>query len=73
MDSIVFTPSAVLSLLSEIEELKGQEIVFDESAGSITFKIGDSSYTVDVSSASTVEVDDETIDKVEEANEEGYS
>ena len=71
-NEVVFTPASVLSLLTEIEELKDKEISFEETESSIIISIDDSQYTVDTSAAQEVEVDEEALDTVSEANEEGY-
>lgn len=71
-DQIVFTPASVLTLLSEIEELKGQEITFQEQDDTIALRIGDAIYNIETTEADEVEVSDEVIDRVDQANEEGY-
>ena len=71
-DQIVFTPASVLTLLSEIEELKGQEIAFQEQDDTIALRIGDAIYNIETAEADEVEVSDEVIDQVDQANEEGY-
>ena len=72
-DEILFTPSAVLDLLSQIAELDGQDISLAESDGQIIITIGDSSYEISTSQATEVPVEDEVIEQVAEANDEGYS
>ena len=72
MDQIVFTPSAVLGLLAEIEELRDFEISAEESPNGIEITIGDSTYNVVADNAVEVEIDDEAAQDVEEANEQGY-
>lgn len=72
MDELIFTPAAVLDLLSSIEELKDYDINFEESGSGIVFSIGDSRYEIKNSSAEAVEVPEEVVDEVAEINEENY-
>ena len=44
-----FSPSEVVDLLNEIEELEGLDIVFDDNYnGKPAFIVGENSYTVDI-------------------------
>ena len=72
MDELVFTPAAVLDLLSSIEELKDYDIDFQETSSGITFSVGESQYEIKNNSAEPVEVPEEVVDEVAEINEENY-
>ena len=72
MDSIVFTPSALLDFLSQIDELGDKDIEVIETDSNIQVTIGESQYTIDTSNAVSVEVPEEVVDDVEDVNEEGY-
>lgn len=72
-DEILFTPAAVLDLLSQISELEGQDISLAESDGQIIITIGESSYEIPTTQATEVPVEDEVIEQVAEANDEGYN
>lgn len=71
-DEILFTPSALLDFLSQVEELSDKDISITESEASILVEIGDSSYEIPTSSASDVPVEEEVIEQVADVNEEGY-
>ena len=72
MEEIIFTPSAVLGLISEIEELKGQDISFQEDGGKIDLVIGSNKYEIDTTVAEELQVDDYSIETISNANEAGY-
>ena len=73
MSNLVLTPSALFAFLNEIEELEGVEIVLDDSKeDQLVVNIGDSSYVLDASQSAEVEVDEDVIEEIEEANQEGY-
>lgn len=73
LNTILFTPAALLDFLSSIDELKDVDVGITESPeGDIQVQIGDSIYNVDTSQATEVEVDEEVVDQVDEANEEAY-
>ena len=73
MNKILFTPAALLDFLSSIDELKDLDVGITESAdGDLQVQIGESTYIVDTSNATEVEVDEEVVDQVDEANEEAY-
>lgn len=73
MESLVFTPAAVVDLLSKIDELGGYDIDYYETASGISFTIGDSSYTISSNDAEPILVDSEVVDVVENINNETYS
>lgn len=73
MNTLLFTPAALLDFLSSIDELKDFDIgITESSSGDIQVQIGESIYNVDTSQATEVEVDEEVVDQVDEANEEAY-
>lgn len=73
LSKILFTPAALLDFLSSIEELSEFDIgITESSSGDIQVQIGESTYGVDTSQATDVEVDEDVIDQVDEANEEAY-
>ena len=73
LNTILFTPAALLDFLSSIDELKDVDVGITESPkGDIQVQIGESIYNVDTSNATEVEVDEEVVDQVDEANEEAY-
>lgn len=72
MDTVVFTPSAVLDLLCQIQELSDLDIELKEYANRIELTIGDSTYSINTSSVSEVAAEEETIEDIEDVNEIGY-
>lgn len=70
---ILFTPAALLDLLSQIDELKDRDVGVVETAdGRFQVKIGESTYTIDTSQATDVEVPADVVDTVEDVNEDAY-
>jgi len=62
-----------MDLLTQIEELKDKEIEINESSdGSISLKIGESTYNIDSSDATELAADEDTVDAVDEINMEAY-
>ena len=72
MSNVVLTPSALLAFLNEIDELKDKEINFHESDDKISISIDDNTYVLDASDAIEVQVDEQSYEEVETANEDGY-
>lgn len=72
MDKLVFTPSAVLALLSEIEELAGYDIAFEESSDSIDISIDDKHYILEAENAEEIDIDENSLDAISDANDSGY-
>ena len=72
---IVFTPAAILDLLSKIDEFKDFDLSLTESLdGDLILQVGDSIYSLtSEDSTSEIEVDDEVVDELENINEETYS
>lgn len=74
MDEIVFTPAAVLDLLTQIEELEDYEIgIKDGVSGKLQVTVGESVYTIDTNNVAEVHVDESTVNDVEDVNQDAYS
>ena len=71
-NEIVFTPSAVLDLLKQIDELSDYDLSISESENKIQLKVGQSVYDVDTHSAEEVQVDQDVVDTVSDVNEDNY-
>ena len=69
-DTLVLTPSALLTLLSQVEELKDLDLAIDEEEDGITIKIGENIYKLE--SPKEVEVDSEVVEAIDDINEECY-
>lgn len=70
--TLVLTPSALLTFLSEIEELKGLDLELSQQSDNLQIKIGESIYTLQSPSDSIVEIDDSAVAEINEIDEEGY-
>lgn len=72
-EQMMFTPAAVLDLLSQIDELADVPVGLAETVdGKIQIAVGDSTYIVESESAESVDVAPEVIDTIDEANLEAY-
>lgn len=73
MDEVVFTPSALLDLLSQVDELSeypvGVSTTLDEN---VQVTIGDSIYQIDCEQAEEVPVDGDVVEQVSNINEDAY-
>ena len=70
---LVLTPSALLTFLSQIEELDGRDdMSIEETSDTIELHIGDSSYILMSPETSEVAVDAEAAEEIQEINAEGY-
>lgn len=72
MDNYVFTASAVLHLLTEIEELKDLDISISESDNQIRITVGDSTYNLEPESSESIEVPKQAVEDISTANEDEY-
>lgn len=73
MDNILLTPSALIDLLSQIDELNDYNISVTEAIdGKIQIQVGESTYSVDTHNAAEVSVDPSAIDQVTEENMNAY-
>lgn len=71
-DEILFTPSALLDFLLQIDELADYNISVEESPNGIKVQIGESFYTIRFMDAQPVEVPNEVVEEVGNINEETY-
>lgn len=69
----LFTPSSILDLLYQIDELSEYDIGISETLDDkLQLTIGDSVYEIEPSSENEIVVEEDVIDAVEEINEEAY-
>lgn len=73
LSELVFTPSAVIELLMNINELSEYDIEATETSSGIELKVGDSQYLVQAGSDNVVEAPQDVVDNLSEANESGYN
>jgi hypothetical protein len=71
-NEILLTPAALLDFLRQVDELADKDISVDDTGNALNITIGDSSYSLDLGTAETVEVPDEVVDEVAEINETTY-
>lgn len=71
---IVFTPAALLELLSKIDEFKDYDLSLTESLdGSLQLQVGDSFYELaSDNSVTDIDVEDSLVDEISEINEIAY-
>lgn len=73
IDTIVFTPSALMELLASIDELKDKDIGITETIdGKIQLQIGSSVYEIEPKTDETVSVPDEVVEKIDDINQNSY-
>lgn len=71
---ILFTPSALLDFLIQIDELKDKVVSVTETAdGDLQVEIGDSAYIVKTDSAKDVDVEQKAAEQVADLNMDAYS
>ena len=72
-EQLMFTPAAVLDLLSQIEELSNVPVGLAETVDNkIQITVGDSTYILDCPATNSVDVEPEVIDTIDEVNLETY-
>ena len=71
MDETVFTTSALIEILSQIEELQDYEISVTEQNGAVQISIGDSVYKIN-QPTETVAIPEEALAEVSEINDAVY-
>lgn len=73
-ETFLFTPAALLEVLSNIEELRDYEVGITETIdGKLQLQVGNSIYELEQASPSTdIDVDENLVDKVDKINEEAY-
>ena len=73
MQELVFTPAAVLGLLTQIEELEGLDVgIVEAPNGNIQIMVGDTMYEFPDEKQSEIEVDAAAVDAIAEVNLETY-
>ena len=71
---IVFTPAAILDMLSQIIELQDYAIGVTETIdGNLQIQIGDSIYEVQSEAAEEVSVPEDVVESIETINEDAYT
>lgn len=70
-DTLILTPSALFTFLSQIDELKGKTIDVSDDGNKIKITIGEERYVLKPGSE-VDEVDSEIIDVIDEINDDGY-
>lgn len=71
---IVFTPAAILDMLSQITELQEYDIGVTETIdGNIQIQIGDSIYEIKSESAEEISVSEDVVKSIENINEDAYT
>lgn len=72
MNTLLFTPSAVLDLLTQVDELSDKDLELVETGSGIQLKVGESIYNIDGSYSTTIDVPKDVVTEVDEVNQEGY-
>lgn len=72
MDELLFTPAAVLSLLSQIDELKDVNVGVSEYTDGLQIQVGKSVYTISSEDAEKIDVEESVLDKVDEISVDAY-
>lgn len=73
MDTILFTPASLLSLLAQVDELQDLDLSMSESLdGNLQLQIGNSFYDLDISNSEVYDVEPEVVEDIEDLNAEVY-
>lgn len=73
MNELVFTPAAVLDLLSQIDELKNVDVGITETFDDkLQVVVGDSIYEIENSNVTDIRVDKEVVEEVADTNQQAY-
>jgi hypothetical protein len=72
MEELVFTPAAVLDLLTKIDELSEYDIGVSETPDGLQVQIGESVYMIPLESFTEVEVPEEISNEISEINDVAY-
>lgn len=72
MEELVFTPAAVLDLLSQIDELKDLDVGISETPDGIQVQIGDSIYMISDNNFQDIEVSEEVVEEISDLNNTTY-
>lgn len=70
-DTLILTPSALFTFLSQIDELKDKTIDVSDDGNQIVVMIGDKRYVLKPGSE-VEDVDSEIVDVIDEINDDGY-
>lgn len=74
MDELLFTPAAVLDVLSNIEELKDIDVgVVEDGEGAVQILVGQSTYNIVPSNEVVIEVAEDELDAIDDASVETYN
>ena len=70
---ILYTPAAILDLLSQIDELSDYDLSLTEGFdGTLQLQVGNSYYALESNAELDIQVDEKTLDEIEDINEEAY-
>lgn len=73
MSELLFTPAAILDLLSKIDELKDIDVGVSELLDNqIQVTVGESVYIVSGEGATTIQVNPDTLEVIEDVNMDTY-
>lgn len=73
MEELILTPSALLDLLLQIDELKDKDIGITEALdGNLQLQIGDTVYTIESDEIVDIPTDVETVETVTEIKDAAY-
>ena len=72
-NSMVLTQSGLLTFLTEIEQLKNLDFGIEETENGWIISIGDDKYELQSPESSEIEVDQDTVDLIEEIDDEGWN
>jgi len=73
MEGLVFTPAAVLALLSQIDEISELDVGVTETLdGNLQIQVGESVYVLSDESATDISVEPDILEAVESINVEAY-
>ena len=73
MDELVFTPAAIIDLLSQIDELSELDIGIVENNVTLSLTVGDSTYEIKPKDETKIEVKPEVVEEISEASEYTYN
>lgn len=69
---ILFTPSSLVDFLTQVDELKDVNIGVNDDGEKVSISIGDSTYEIAPKSVTDIDVSDDDVDQVCQANESNY-
>lgn len=69
---ILFTPSSLVDFLTQVDELKDVNIGVNDDGEKVSISIGDSTYEINPKSFTDIDVSDDDVDQVCQANESNY-